>query len=139
MSIGTLDNKATNLISTPLTLTSSFQDIGDVIVVGDHDLAALWVNLDINDSSAIQFRAVGSDTEAFTVSYNLPTQDITASLTSVEAQLIQLTNDLDQKIILPFSISDAIPFIKFQVKATSVGSTAGQLLTAKVSAKTTGR
>lgn len=128
------------LISTAQTLTGSFADLGTVIVTGDYDLAALWLNLDINSSLDVQIKVLGSDTEDFAVSYDLPILDISdAALVGVAPQIFAISNNVDQKIIVPMMLSDAVPFIKFQVKAGTVGAPAGSILTAKVSAKTTGR
>lgn len=138
-SIGFIDNKAVNLLSAPLTLTGSFQDLGPILVSGDYELSAIWLDLDINSSTGIVIQCLVSPTEDFAVAYNIPIQDVLAAAVGVAAQVFTLTNNVDQKIVIPVEIGDAVPFIKFQIKATVVGGTPGQLLSAKVSAQTTGR
>jgi hypothetical protein len=136
------DNKAVELLSAALTLTAAWQDIGTlvgpIIHTADYDLAALWVRLDINDSTGVQFRVLASPTKEFTNSYVLPIQDVAASLVGVTPEVFELSNDVDQNIILPFSMADIAPYVKFQVQTTVVGASAGQILSAKVAAKTTG-
>lgn len=138
--IGVIDNKAVNLISTAQVVTGSWADLGTIIVIGDYDLAGLWLEVDINLAQNVQIRVLGSDTEDFAKSYSLPILDISdPSKVGVQAQVFELSVDADQNVILPMNLADSVPFIKFQVQALTPGGTPAQILTAKVSAKTTGR
>lgn len=131
------DNKAVDLIATAQTLTGSWVDIGDEIFVADKDLVSLWVELDINSSTGVKIRALASYDKAFPKSYVLPIQNIAANVVSLLPQVFSFDNDVDQNVVIPLDVGDVAPHIKFQVMTTVVGVSAGQILSAKVSAKTT--
>lgn len=132
------DNTALDLISSPVTLTGSWQTIGLPVVTKDYDLFSLWLDVDINLSLDVRVRAVAYTDISLTPAYELPIQEVTATKVSVSNHYIELANDVDQKIVLPLSISDLTPFVHIQVMAGTPGLTPGQILSAKLSAKTTG-
>lgn len=135
------DNALVTLIpaTTPLVLSTSWQDVGLVMVSGDFDLAAFWLDIDINNSTDMQFKLLGSGSEAFTSAYELPIQDVSATKVGIQPQVFEISVDADQKVIIPVSISDGIPYIKLQAKVLVAGVTPGRVLSAFASAKTTGR
>lgn len=129
------DNEPVDLIQVPVTLTADWQDLGKAMVTKDFDLFSLWFDLDINDSVDVQVRAVAYPTLDLADAYVFPIQTVLGSKVEVQEQYFELSLDVDQKIIIPLSISDLTPFVKIQVKAGTVGASAGQVLTAKVTAK----
>jgi len=133
------NNKAFPLIAAPQVVTGSWADVGIPVTTGDYDLVAFWMKLTINDGLGIQVRILGSDVVDFTDSYVVPIQDISdPDKIGLAPQVFELTDET-QNLIIPMAISDSIPFIKFQIKATTPGATPASLVMAKISAKTTGR
>lgn len=120
------DNVAVELITTAQNLTGSWADLGEIINTGDVESLALWLNLDINDSLTTQVRAVARINSTDTDNYELPITEVTTSQVNVAAQVYVLS-DADQKIILPINLDDNVQFIQIQVKAGTVGATAGQI------------
>lgn len=134
------DNRAKDLITAAQPVTGAWADLGPVVIAGDYDLLALWLKITINDTLDFQVRVIGSNIEAFTDSYVLPISDISsATKIGLSAQVFELSSDATQNMIIPMAISDAVPFIKFQIQALTPGVTPASVTSAKVSAKTTGR
>lgn len=139
MAIKKTDNQRTNLISVSQDLTGAYADIGSLAPGGpfintmDCDSVTLYVKLDINDSTGVKIRMVSVNTEADTDLYLTVTKDISAGVVAVQPSEVTITNNADQLIKIPFAIGDQTPFVKFQIMATVVGATAGQLDACSVS------
>jgi 3D (Asp-Asp-Asp) domain-containing protein len=128
------NNELQNLITAPQNLTDAWVDLGQAIFSGNKEKIGLWINLDINNSTGVQLRAKASDTTAFTDAYVLPIKTVTATKISLDEEVYEFTA-VDQKILLNIDVDGLVPYVKFQVKATVVGVTAGQIDGAKVSFK----
>lgn len=120
------------LISAAQALTGSFADVGGEIDVSGFSSLGLWIDLDINDSIDVQFKMLVKLADSATDEYELPLIAATASKANIEPQLIELTNDANQKIMIPFSLDRVIKSVQIQVKAGTLGSPAGILTSAKV-------
>lgn len=132
MTVKRVDNKLVPLISSALTLSGSWQDVGEMINLMDVRSLALWLKLDINDSLDFRVRFLGSNTEAGTDLYEVPILEVTPTKVNVAPEFFEFSNDLDQNVILSIPSVDQILFGKFQVQVGTVGATAGQLTAAGV-------
>lgn len=127
------DNEVTELLSAPLVLTASWQDVGAILNIGDITNLSLWAALTINSSTGVQFKVVGFKTPTDTANpYDLPIHLVNETYVAVNPQVYKLGVDADQKIILGVASVDVISFLKVQVKATVVGVTPAQLVTCAV-------
>lgn len=55
------------------------------------------------------------------------------SVINVAPAIYKVTNDIDQKIVVAFPPVDLVPRCFFQVRVNTVGTTAGQILSAGIS------
>jgi hypothetical protein len=128
------DNNGVPLIKTAQTVTGSWADLGEKFSCGDIESLNLWVNLDVNDSLGVQFRALGYINSTDTNAFNLPITEATTSAVNITHQVFVLA-DSDQKVIIPLSVDDAVPYIKLQVKATTAGASAASIVSAHLTRK----
>jgi hypothetical protein len=132
------DNRIQVIQPTPLVLTTSYQDIGNFnagpyIDFKDCLSIALWLKIDINDSTGLLIRMQVTDSDVGSpVVYDIPIKEVTATQVKVTPNVVSIVNNIDQNIMLSFPVSDQIPVGKFQIKATVAGATPGQLLSAGV-------
>lgn len=144
MPIQKIDNKTQSLLPSALTLTTSYQDLGALVGGGplinvmDCDSIALWLNIDINDSTGLNVKMLAAQTDVATDFYSTPIKDVTASVINIQPTEYLFTNNVDQKMVITFPVSDQLIFVKFQVKVTVLGATAGQILSAGVSFTSSG-
>lgn len=135
MAIQRIDNKRKELLlsSSSQVLTGSYVDIGALVPEGpyinvmDCDSITLWLKLKINSSTGVKVKMLAVDTEADTDLYQTVTKTVTAGLVTVQPSEMVIATNADQLIAVTFAIADQLPFVKFQVLATVVGATAGQL------------
>ncbi len=121
------DNIVSNLLTTSLTLSGSWQDVGSIINVGDVFGLGLWVDLTQNDSTGIRFRVQGLPTADAASKYEMPLVENTTSGIIVRAQEFELDTSVSQRVIIGVSLIDLINFVQVQVKATTPGATAAVL------------
>lgn len=135
------DNQVVPLITSALTLTGSWVDLGTLVAEGpllnvmDCQSITLWLKLDINSSLNFRVRMLATSSMASSDFYQLPVKTAGASTVLVEGELMELNDDVDQNIVISFPTVDQLPFVKFQVQVGTVGGTAGQLTAAGVSFK----
>lgn len=120
--------KTINLISSPQTLTDSWTDLGSEMALNGEECLKLWVDLDVNDSTGIQFRVLGRLVSEGT-EYESSILTDTTSKRNVEPEIYEIINNVDQKCAIKMDEPCNIPFIQFQVKVTVVGAIAGKILT----------
>jgi len=120
----------TSLLSSPLTLTTSWQNIGDASLqeqsLAGNSSVALWTNLDINDSNNARIRALAFHTTGG-ASYLLPIKTVSSSDIKIESEYFEFNSDSDQKAILTWDLDRVVPYVIFQAQVSSVGSTAAQV------------
>ena len=115
----------------PIEITNSYQDFSDVINSKGAKSVVLWVNIDVGTSTDIDIKALaGYDRDS--VDYQFAIETVSASQVSVEPEVVRVP-DSDNKFALEFILSDAVPYIKFQVKDSADGD--GQLDSAVVTFK----
>ena len=105
------------LISSAQTLTGSWVNLGNELSVKGSRLIGLWSLLTVNDSLNVQARILIRHTSGGD-DYVLPTKSM------MPAQ------DTDEMVT--WELDALIPFVQFQVKAGTVGGTAGQVTAADV-------
>lgn len=125
MTIKRIDNKFTPLITTNLTLTGAWQDLGPRVNLMDVRSLALWLQLDINDSINFRVRLQAYQVETGGNAYNLPIKSVTPAMVEVTPEFYEFGTDVDQNMILSFTTIDEIVFGQFQVQVGTVGVTAG--------------
>lgn len=130
------DNEKQALISAAQDLTANWADLGQVIDCKDITNFGLWLNIDINDSTGVVFRVIPMKDSSDTDEYSSVIEDSSSgTATLVAPQLYDLESDADQKIVLQIDVTDIVPYAKVQVKAGTVGATAGQVDEAYVTFK----
>jgi len=139
MTIRLQDNERAALISAAQNLTGTWADLGEVIDVRDVDSLGLWLDLDINDSENARFRILALSSETDSSPYSLPIRAVGFSDVKLEEEYFEFNVDQDQKMLVEIEVSDLIQYIKVQVKAGTVGASAGQIDSAYISGKTIGR
>lgn len=132
MTIRKVDNSVADIISAAQDLTGAWVDLGEVIDVRDVKLIALWLKLDINDSTDVRIRALAKTSET-SDDYVFPIKSASSSAVSLQDEYYEFTDDTDQNMLLDFEVGDIVPFIKFQVMAGTVGASAGNIADAVVS------
>jgi hypothetical protein len=134
------NNKAADLlspVSTPLTLSTSWQDIGPfTIYCGDRHTLGLFLKVTINDSTDLEVRALGSPDAAFADDYDFPFTDSSGSApVLVQPDSYQLQIDTNQNVILPFPVLDIIPYVRLQARVLAANATPAQITSAKVTTR----
>jgi len=109
--------KAKAIISAAQDLTGAYADLGGVIDCRGYDKLGLYIDLDVNDSSTNTLRILPIKESDGTDEY----EPLTAT------DYVYTLGDTDKKIFIPFDTDNRIPFIQIQVKAGTVGTTAGQI------------
>ncbi len=125
------DNIVSELITAPLTLTASFQNVGERLNVGDINFLSLWADLTINDSTLPQFKVVAFKTPDSVDGFDLPIHIVESGKVSVSSQVFELAS-ANAKIAIGLTSSDVITFIQIQAKVATVGATAATLNTCAI-------
>lgn len=116
-----IDNVTTELIASPLTATSSWQNVGDVTNIGDIMNLSLWVDYTINASTELLIKAVVKKTPTSVEEFDLPIHIVASASVGVTPQVYSLPI-ANSKIVLGLSSVDVISFIQFKVRSTSSGA-----------------
>lgn len=123
-----------NIITSPQTITGSFVDVKDSGTTGEietlgYTFFGAYIELDINDSKNVQFRFRTLDVTGGT-EYYIPFKTIRKDKSLLDDFPEEVNKDVDQNFVLEAIMDNIIPIIKLQVKALTVGSTAGIITTA---------
>ena len=113
-----------NIITSPQTITGSWVDLGVEIESLDYSFFGAYIVLDINDSEDVEFRFRGLNVTGGT-EYYLPLKVIKNDRVDVKDFPYRIHVDEDQNFILGTELDIIIPIIKLQVRALTVGATAG--------------
>lgn len=115
------------VITSPENLTASWADLGSEKMVPGFKTAALWLNVDINDSNNVRIRCLAKRALATGLEYALPINTVGASSVAVEDEFFELNVDADQQIIIKVDLDNVVPVIQWQVMAGTLGASAGQI------------
>lgn len=127
------------LKSTTQTLTGTFTNIGSVIgpaqlsgtgdTTKDFSFLVVGIELDINDSKDFQIRALGVDKKT-SKEYKFPIDTTRKDKTKVLGALQEFDEDIDDNQFFDWVLNNAIDAVQIQVRALTVGATAGSVLSA---------
>jgi hypothetical protein len=121
------DNERIALTAAPQVLTAGWVDLGPYeIDCRDVKNVALWLNLDVNDSTGVQYRTLGRSYGS-TDWFALPIEAFTQTKIFVREHLFEFGDNIDQKIVTQVEVADLVPYIKFQIMATVAGATPGEI------------
>lgn len=115
------------LISSAQDFTAAWVDLGGEIEVNGARWLGLWLDVDINNTNNPQVRVLAKHTANHASEFSLPILTVGASDVKVEEHYIEFNVDADQKVLLSFDLDRVIPYIQVQIKAGTVGATAGQI------------
>ena len=123
------------VIATAQTLTAGFVDLGDEIDVKGFTSVGIFLDVNINDSLDLQIRIIGRTESGGADDYllNINSTSFTSAKIRYKTGFLELENDADQKIIIEIPTGNLIPFIQLQVKAGTLGASAGIITKALVS------
>lgn len=111
------------IISAPQILTGSWVDVGPEYRTDRKEKAALWLNITINDSQNFRIRALGKLIYDATGEYFLPISTVSTSEINIQDEYNELSDDIDQKIIVSVLLDHLIPIIQWQVQVGTIGAT----------------
>lgn len=117
------------LISSALTLTNSFADVGGEIATRGYKYIYYYVTVDINNSNDVRLKFLGKHTAGGSEEYVLDHALINAPDTALSAtdDYIELATDADQLIIVRVPIDNTLPYIQMQASVGTAGATAADL------------
>jgi len=118
------DNRAVDIQKIPVVpITGAWVDVSELMNVKQIEGIAVWVDVTINDSKNLRFRAVSVPSEQSVDEFNLPIQTVESDIIKVKPEFFEFEDDIDQKILFQVSIGDLVPYVKIQVQAGLLGAT----------------
>jgi hypothetical protein len=115
------------LISAAQDLTGAWADLGSEIKTSGFQHLGLWLNVDVNGSSDIRARILAKHAEAHADEFSLPIKTVGTSSVAIEDEYFELTDDVDQKILIGVDLDGIVPVVQIQVMAGTLGAPAGQI------------
>jgi hypothetical protein len=106
----------TSTLVTEEDLTASYADLGDEILTEGYSKIGVWIEADVNDSETVTLKVLGLH----------ETSGIEFDIDGISVKTLWTTSAVDFNEYYEYTIG-AIPIIKLQAKAETVGSTAGDL------------
>ena len=125
MAIGLIapGGRVVSISTAPITLTTEYQKIGSRILTKNSDGLVFWLDLDINDSTGIEFRAVAFHSQDDDSEYSFPTEEIFTGINKIYPKYYEVQKLEDQKIMFQVTTAKAIPYIEIQIRAAELGAT----------------
>jgi hypothetical protein len=122
------------LIAAPQNYTlNTWADLGPEISVDGFTRISLWINHVNTNNTGTYYRALAKHTSGGTEEYDFPMVLASSPFTgSAQGPTAKLDTDTDQKFVLTYNVLNTVPFVQFQCKAITTGSTAGNVATAFV-------
>lgn len=118
----------TAIKTTAQAFTASWVNIGSEFKVQGFRKMALWLDIDINDTTGARVRVlVKRATAGASAEYSLPTAVVTASDDAITANIQELSSDADQQIVLKYDLDNLFVYVQVQIEAAVVGAGAGQV------------
>ena len=115
------------LITAAQDLTAGWVDLGAEQNMASYTRCAVWINLDINDSTNARIRALAKVEGNATREYVLPIRVVGAGDVKVRAEYIEFDTDADQQMILEVDTGGLIPIVQFQIQTGVAGAAPGQI------------
>lgn len=111
------------IVDVPQTLTGSWVDLGREFRTDRKEKVSLWLDITINDSENLRIRILGKLNLATADEYCLPISTVSGSEIDIQDEYNELSDDVDQKIVVNVLLEHLIPVIQWQVQVGTVGAT----------------
>lgn len=123
------------LLAENITLTDTFTDIGLIIgpstfagTTGDDvikfSFLTVAVELDVNDSSNFQIKALAVDT-VDNIQFEFPIETVKKSIVQIEPLVQEFNLDVDATQLFQWELDTTIDAIQLQVRVDTLGAIAG--------------
>ena len=132
------NNIVQDMINTPVTLTTSWANLGPLICTSDVPAIAIWIKYLLNDSLGMQLRVVARRYQEDTEYYSLPIKSVNPTFVQVSPEYFKLP-DVDTDVVVPIECSDLVKYLQFQVRVGTLGETAASITKCQLTTATTGR
>lgn len=117
----------TALISAPQNFTADWADLGGEIDVGGMKYFSVGLEIDKNDSVDMRFRFLTKTALSTTLEFVPCLKPITASVNAIADEYSEFDVDADQNRQLIFNLFGCVQTVQCQIKAGTVGASAGQI------------
>ena len=132
MSITSTQNITKELIKSPLTLTTSWVNLGDRINTKGLDDIAMWLNGSLNDSDKVMIRVKCNRNIDDTTGYYTQIQTVSDTAAVLSQEIYEL-NSSNIEAVIPLGVSELAPWIQLEIKVNTAGATAASIAEAFVS------
>lgn len=113
-------------------LTSNWVDLGDQQFVSGAEIVSLWLDIDVNDSRALEVQFLASHEDGGDAYFSLIRPDVELSSTPGSPDDV-VSDEEDFKVIMGWRLHGMITYIQFQVRVQLPGdTTGGQILSAGI-------
>ena len=128
------DSEELVAVASPQFITASWADLGGEIDCRGFNTIALWVALDINDSTDVQLRALPKLAASSATEYQPVIETISASKVEIQAEIVEFTNNADLNVVVSWDTGSVWELLQFQVQAAANGihASTGQIDSATV-------
>lgn len=109
------------------SVTAAWANFGAEINTDGHKCIGLWLDVTINNSTDVRIRALAVHTPSGD-QYKLTDEVTTASVVAVAEEYYELTNDVNQLIVIPIALNGVIPSVQFQIMAGTPGATKASII-----------
>lgn len=123
-----------SILAAAQTLTQTFADLGPEISTSGYKNIGLWLKGTVQASTGIQVKALGKHTYGGSEEYDIPIEIISAdgSKVNITTEVNQVPDGSNFLYVFKVNTDNVVPYIQFQVKATSSGATAATMDTAYI-------
>ncbi len=119
-------NRKKDLVNSPITLSSTLQNIGEKIDTRGLINIALWFKGLLNDSDKVVFRCKCYPTKDSSEYYYTQIQTVTANDVSMANEEYSFTT-ANFNIVVPLGISQLAPYIQIEAKVNVEGATPAEI------------
>jgi len=119
-------SKVVSVLTSPVTMTTGYQDIGSEIDVVGYNRMFIGITIDINSSNNLTVKPLGKFTGGATEEYALPLQVAGTAKTAVDIDIYEVAYDADGYQGIRVDVSD-LNFIQIQAKVLTAGATAADI------------
>ena len=127
-----VENTAKPIIEAPVTMTTTWQDVGPRINTKGLLNIALWLKGNKNLSDSVRFRCKCYIDDKSTEAFYAQVQTIGSNLVSLRPEEYE-TSESIINLATPLGFSSMVPFIQIEMKVNVVGATAAVIDSAYIS------
>jgi len=117
------------MTASPVTLTATFMDVGELIDARKFNKVKLYLDVDINDSVDVGLKLLGSHTAGGT-EYEYAITTTSSSLVTIKPLVYQFSNDADKSYVIEFDVGE-FGYVQFQANAVTSTGTPAQVANPK--------